>query len=480
MFGEADSESPRVPSPWDALISASPVPRLVPENDSGNVEYKLQLISPSAARFARLVTQLKWRLLEGGGQAYYELGVADSGVLVGLGKTEMEASLETLEMMAGEIGASVVVVKEVVVPEAMVLAVQAQQAAGMLLGEDKDKWMRTRKRGRRKGGGGCADGDDTSTTTTTTTTTTDITAAETTDVEGEEEDLSATVLLYRSTHSSHHNNSVLPPGFTMDPDPDPDPAEVADGEQEEPEPELIPNIVIDIEISAVFKPRPMRTRIHSAHPMNQTARNKRQKKQCKPVPQAKETQPHAEGGKSRRHRRRDRKRTASLQPPPMCANANGNSDSPSPSPFAVSMEPPTVALTMTEEADALVSNLEALHVSVEMGDDMLMLMVPPPTPAPTPASTQAAPVLVQEPKPEPFVVVEKEDHLEDDIAEDDDVFPTPSIPPMTANFDSGRAGEPIDDRREKDEPDIRRVIVEALVVRKMSLQEAFLDFGAFS
>ena len=32
----------------------------------------------------RLVTQLKWRLLEGGGQAYYELGVADSGHLVRL------------------------------------------------------------------------------------------------------------------------------------------------------------------------------------------------------------------------------------------------------------------------------------------------------------------------------------------------------------------------------------------------------------
>ncbi|KAG6888049.1 hypothetical protein C0995_010910 [Termitomyces sp. Mi166 len=122
MFGESESESPRVPSPWDSLIelSTSPsplsldnLPRLVPENDEGNVEYKLQLLSPSPARFARLVTQLKWRLLEGGGQAYYELGVADSGALVGLPRAELEQSLETLEMMAGEIGASVIVVKEI-------------------------------------------------------------------------------------------------------------------------------------------------------------------------------------------------------------------------------------------------------------------------------------------------------------------------------------------------------------------------------
>lgn len=143
MFGESDSESPRVPSPWDSLSSTpSPpnhnriqvIPKLVPEveeasihsciptclithlSSQGNVEYKLQLLSPSPARFTRLVTQLKWRLLEGGGQAYYELGVADSGTLVGLPRQQLEESLETLEMMAGEIGASVIVVKEVEVP----------------------------------------------------------------------------------------------------------------------------------------------------------------------------------------------------------------------------------------------------------------------------------------------------------------------------------------------------------------------------
>ena len=74
------------------------------------------MINPTPARFARLVTQLKWRLLEGGGQACYELGVTDDGLLVGLSRGYLEQSLETLEMMAGEIGASVVVVKEIEVP----------------------------------------------------------------------------------------------------------------------------------------------------------------------------------------------------------------------------------------------------------------------------------------------------------------------------------------------------------------------------
>ena len=79
----------------------------------GNVEYKLHLINPSSARFARLVTQMKWRLLEGGGQAIYELGVADSGGLVGLAPDDLRASLGTLYAMAAEIGACVTISKEI-------------------------------------------------------------------------------------------------------------------------------------------------------------------------------------------------------------------------------------------------------------------------------------------------------------------------------------------------------------------------------
>lgn len=68
---------------------------------------------PSPARFARLVTQLKWRLLEGGGQAFYELGVADEGALVGLTPTDLADTLDTFYAMAKEIGAKVVIVKEI-------------------------------------------------------------------------------------------------------------------------------------------------------------------------------------------------------------------------------------------------------------------------------------------------------------------------------------------------------------------------------
>jgi len=125
MFGESESESPRVPSPWDVVLGPAfldklfyrqdelLLPKLAAEVEEGNVEYKLHLINPSSARFARLVTQMKWRLLEGGGQAIYELGVSDSGALVGLAPDDLRATLDTLHAMATEIGARVVISKEI-------------------------------------------------------------------------------------------------------------------------------------------------------------------------------------------------------------------------------------------------------------------------------------------------------------------------------------------------------------------------------
>ena len=47
-----------------------------------------------------LVTQLKWRLQEGEGEAIYQIGVEDSGLLAGLSDAEMSASLQTLQTMA--------------------------------------------------------------------------------------------------------------------------------------------------------------------------------------------------------------------------------------------------------------------------------------------------------------------------------------------------------------------------------------------
>ncbi|KAJ8874637.1 hypothetical protein PR048_025503 [Dryococelus australis] len=88
---------------------------LPPEPQLGNVEYKLKLISPSKQRFEHLVTQMKWRLREGQGEAIYAIGVEDNGVLAGLSDYEMTASMQTLHQMAFKLGATITVLRERVV-----------------------------------------------------------------------------------------------------------------------------------------------------------------------------------------------------------------------------------------------------------------------------------------------------------------------------------------------------------------------------
>jgi GTPase len=83
---------------------------LPPENDNGNIEYKAKLLNPSPSRLQHLITQMKWRLREGQGEAIYEIGVDDGGTLVGLTDTELKASISTLRKMASDINATVAIV----------------------------------------------------------------------------------------------------------------------------------------------------------------------------------------------------------------------------------------------------------------------------------------------------------------------------------------------------------------------------------
>jgi GTPase len=91
LFGECDSSSGEEED-FEFVKS------LRPEVERGNKEYKLKLIDPPPARFEHLVTQMKWRLQEGLGEAIYEIGVGDDGSLCGLSDDEMRKSLTTLRL----------------------------------------------------------------------------------------------------------------------------------------------------------------------------------------------------------------------------------------------------------------------------------------------------------------------------------------------------------------------------------------------
>ncbi|CAB1344743.1 unnamed protein product [Coregonus sp. 'balchen'] len=87
-------------------------PYLPPEAEEGNIEYKLKLVNPTQYRFEHLATQLKWRLQEGRGEAVYQIGVEDNGLLVGLSEGDMRASLKTLRRMAEKVGADITLLRE--------------------------------------------------------------------------------------------------------------------------------------------------------------------------------------------------------------------------------------------------------------------------------------------------------------------------------------------------------------------------------
>lgn len=101
-FSSSDTES------LDKLINESQLP---PEPSDGNIEYKLKLINPSKQRLDHLVTQMKWRLNEGSGECFYQIGVSDNGFLHGLSVDDMNLSLTTLKCMATELGATTSVLK---------------------------------------------------------------------------------------------------------------------------------------------------------------------------------------------------------------------------------------------------------------------------------------------------------------------------------------------------------------------------------
>ena len=59
-----------------------------PENDSGNLEYKLKLVSLSNNRFNELCTQMKYRLDEGDNECIYNICINDNGSIQGLSRSE--------------------------------------------------------------------------------------------------------------------------------------------------------------------------------------------------------------------------------------------------------------------------------------------------------------------------------------------------------------------------------------------------------
>jgi GTPase len=60
-----------------------------PENDYGNIEYKLKFEHPTLNRVDHLTGQMIFRLNEGSGHANYKIGVMDNGEVYGISLDEV-------------------------------------------------------------------------------------------------------------------------------------------------------------------------------------------------------------------------------------------------------------------------------------------------------------------------------------------------------------------------------------------------------
>lgn len=76
-----------------------------PEPSDGNTEYKLFLSPVSQDRLDRLATQMRYRLAEGGGEAFYELGMSDEGELVGVEQAKLGETLAAFDQISKVAGA---------------------------------------------------------------------------------------------------------------------------------------------------------------------------------------------------------------------------------------------------------------------------------------------------------------------------------------------------------------------------------------
>lgn len=79
------------------------------EIDYGNIEYKLKLNNINEKRLEKLTTQMNFRLTEGNGECFYEIGVEDNGNPRGITKEDLEDSLKVLLLITQKLGAEMII-----------------------------------------------------------------------------------------------------------------------------------------------------------------------------------------------------------------------------------------------------------------------------------------------------------------------------------------------------------------------------------
>lgn len=96
---------------YDNVEAFLPAVTIIEEDDDGDTEYKLKLVDTSRERIQQLTSQMKFRVKEGHGEAFYKIGYEDNGNPLGLSKVDMEQSLNSLCHISNELRVELVVQK---------------------------------------------------------------------------------------------------------------------------------------------------------------------------------------------------------------------------------------------------------------------------------------------------------------------------------------------------------------------------------
>ena len=88
---------------------------LPPEYPEGNIEYKYKLFYSDEDKFQNRITQMKFRIDEGNGDAFYHIGIMDDGNIIGITKDEFDESKKILNSLATQLNCCVQTIRERIV-----------------------------------------------------------------------------------------------------------------------------------------------------------------------------------------------------------------------------------------------------------------------------------------------------------------------------------------------------------------------------
>lgn len=69
------------------------------EDDYGNIEYKRQIILTSTSKIHHYISQIKYRVTEGNGTAYYLIGINDDGTISNVSSDILNLSLTNFKKL---------------------------------------------------------------------------------------------------------------------------------------------------------------------------------------------------------------------------------------------------------------------------------------------------------------------------------------------------------------------------------------------